>query len=164
MENILVEWMLSVYNGSERNTRTGGTAMRCWTAKTRHSGIKYIWIVLLLLILESAAVSGKIKMATYLPHAVEGQTTSAAICTIGTVTQVAALSAAPRDAEIIGRAGIGEQRVQQRAVSRTCIPICGIFVLFLYRLVRRLLYRLSNQQSHRRSNFMISYQYNLSYL
>ena len=153
-----------MYNGSERNTRTGGTAMRCWTAKTRHSGVKYIWTVLLLIVLELASVSGKIKMAIYLPREVEGQATSAAICRIGTATPVAVLSAAPRDAEIIGRAGTGEQRVQQRAGSRTCISICGIFVLFLYRLVRRLLYRLSNKQSYRRSDFTISYQYNLSYL
>ena len=37
--------------------------MRCWTAKTRHSGVKYIWTVLLLIVLELASVSGKIKMA-----------------------------------------------------------------------------------------------------
>ncbi|EET60518.1 hypothetical protein BRYFOR_07335 [Marvinbryantia formatexigens DSM 14469] len=42
--------------------------MRCWTAKTRHSGVNYIGIVLLLLILELAAVSGKIRMADYLPR------------------------------------------------------------------------------------------------
>lgn len=138
--------------------------MCCWTAKTRHSSVNCIWIVLLLIILELAAVSGKIKMATYLPHEVEGQTTHAAICKVGTVTPVAVLSSAPRDAEIIGRAGTGEQRVQQRAVSRTCISICGVFVLFLYRLMRQLLYRLSNKKSYRRSDYTISYQYNLSYL
>lgn len=153
-----------MYNENEETLKQGGAAMCCWSAKMKHSNKNCIWIVLLLFVLELAAVSGKIEMATYLPHDVERQATSAVIRKVGTVTPGAALSSVLRGVGTVARAEIGEQRVQQRAVSRTCISICGIFVLFLYRLARRLLYRLSNKKTYRRLNYTVSYMYNLSYL
>lgn len=138
--------------------------MLCRFEKKRDASKNCIWILFLLLFLEMAVLSGRLQMATFLPRAVERQTTRAAIRAIRTGTPVAALSSAARDAEAICRPETGEQRICQRAASGTGILIYCMSLLCLSQILRRLRYRLSDTRSYRRSHFTISYIYNLTHL
>lgn len=138
--------------------------MFCRFEKKRYSHKNCIWLILLMLFLETAVLSARMQMATFLPRGVERQTTHASIRNVRTGTPVAALSSAARDAEAICRAAAREQRIDQRRVSGCGIFICAMSLLCLLRLLRRLRYRLSVTKSYRRSHFMISYIYNLTHL
>ncbi|MDO4345267.1 MAG: hypothetical protein Q4C50_10735 [Eubacteriales bacterium] len=132
--------------------------------RTRRLCEKCIWMILLLFVFELAALSGKIQVASsYLPCGVEGQTAPIAIRKTGLSTPVADLSTETEDAELFVRVQTDGQRIQRRMVSRTCICLCGVFLLCLYRLLRQLLYRLSDSKSYR-SNYTIAYIYHLAYL
>lgn len=121
-------------------------------------------VFLLLLFLETAVLSGRMQMATFLPCAAKWQTTRTAIRGTRTGTPVAALSPATRAGEEVSQAETRQQRIYQRAISGIFIPICGMSVFCLFEILRRLLYRLSDNRPYRRSHFTISYIYNLSHL
>lgn len=59
---------------------------------------------------------------------------------------------------------MGEERILQSTGLRACFLACGIFVLFLYRMVKHCRYRLENRQAYRQAHFTVSYLYYLSYL
>lgn len=138
--------------------------MICRFKRKRHVNKNCIWMIFLLFFLETAVLSGRMQMATFLPCAVERQTTRAAIRSVRAGSPVAALSSATRDGEAVSQAWTREQRISQQSAAGICIPICGVSLFCFSQILRRLLYRLSDNKSHRRSNFTISYIYNLSHL
>ena len=142
----------------------GGPQMRGNLVGKKISKAKFIWLLVFLLFLELAVISGRIGMTTFLPLDAERQTASAVITGSRPDTLDAVLSSAAKGAGEILHTARQEQRIRTRTVSRANVFLCGLFLLCLYHVIRKMLYALSDNRPYRKSNYILSYIYRLAYL
>ncbi|MDO4323234.1 MAG: hypothetical protein Q4C61_11970 [Lachnospiraceae bacterium] len=130
----------------------------------KNSRTKFIWLTVFLFFVELAVISGRTDVTVFLPHDAEGQ--AAHVVTMGKSPEApaAVLSSVSGGAENILCAASREQRILTRAVPRVHVFVCGLFLLCLHQILRQMLYIVSDGKSYRRSNYILTYIYNIVYL
>ena len=128
------------------------------------SRTKFICLMVFLFFVELAVISGRTEVAVFLPHSAEGQTAHAVTMGKSPYAPVAVLSPVSGGAESILCTAAKEQRILTKTVSRAHIFVCGLFLLCLYHVIRQMLYVLEDNRTYRRSNYILTYIYNIAHL